>query len=32
MKAGDPGISMLGRFAKAMEIPVEELVGNGRKN
>jgi transcriptional regulator with XRE-family HTH domain len=36
MKAGDPRISMLRRFAKAMGISIEELVGerqkkNGRK-
>ena len=31
MKAGDPRISMLRRFAKAMGIPLEELVAEGRK-
>jgi hypothetical protein len=31
MKAGDPRISMLRRFAKAMEIPIEELVGDKPK-
>jgi hypothetical protein len=30
MKAGDPRISMLRRFAKAMGIPIEELVAKGK--
>jgi len=31
MKTNDPRLSMLRRFAKAMEIPVEELVSQGRR-
>jgi transcriptional regulator with XRE-family HTH domain len=31
MKAGDPRISVLRRFAKAMRIPIEELVSE-KKN
>jgi lambda repressor-like predicted transcriptional regulator len=32
MKSGDPRISMLRRFAKAMGITVEELLGGNKKN
>ena len=31
MKAGDPRISMLRRFARAMGIPTEELISEKRK-
>ena len=31
MKTGDPHISMLRRFAKAMGIPVTELVAEGKR-
>jgi transcriptional regulator with XRE-family HTH domain len=30
-KTADPRISMLRRFAKAMDVPLEELVGEKRK-
>jgi transcriptional regulator with XRE-family HTH domain len=30
MKSGDPRISMLRRFAKAMEMPLEELLAEGK--
>jgi hypothetical protein len=32
MKTGDPRVSMLRRFAKAMEISIEELVGEKRRD
>jgi transcriptional regulator with XRE-family HTH domain len=31
MKAADPRISMLRRFAQAMKMPIEELVSSKRK-
>jgi hypothetical protein len=31
LKTSDPRVSMLRRFAKAMEISIEELVGERRK-
>lgn len=32
MKSGDPRISMLRRFAKAMEIPLSELLDENKKS
>ena len=32
MKSGDPRISMLRRFAKAMEMPLEELLAESKKS